>query len=151
MANKVLPVQMVGHLWRCLTKGSIISVTHYLPVQAHRLGHLFLCWGKYMKVALVEHGPTHILLEWLLTCISFRGWLFAMWVGVFFPHLLIELEVKCGGLAVPQRRSKAWEVHLLVVPSWVEVCQVFLSVSCGGPGLATHIQPHLVAGKRLLP
>lgn len=38
-----------------------------------------------MKVALVERGPTHILLEWLLTCISFRGWLFAMWVGVLFP------------------------------------------------------------------
>lgn len=48
--------------------------------------------------------------------------------------------MKCGGLAVPQRRGKAWQVHLLVVLSWVEIRQVFLSVSRGGPGLATHIQ-----------
>lgn len=92
-----------------------------------------------MNIALGEHGPTCISLEWLLTCISFWGWLFAVWVGVFFPHLLAELEqVKCG-LAMPQG-GRAWEVDLLVVLSWVEICQVFLSVSCGGPGLATHIQ-----------
>lgn len=37
-----------------------------------------------MSVALGEHGPTRIMLEWLLTCISFWGWLFAMWLGFFF-------------------------------------------------------------------
>lgn len=36
--------------------------------------------------------------------------------------------------------GQSWQVHLLVVLSWVEIRQVFLSVSRGGPGLATHIQ-----------
>lgn len=49
VANKVLPVQMLGHSCRCFTKGNIISVTHYLPVQAHRLRHFFLCWEKYKR------------------------------------------------------------------------------------------------------
>lgn len=38
-----------------------------------------------MIIALGEHGLTCILLEWLLTCISFWSWLFAVWVEVFFP------------------------------------------------------------------
>lgn len=41
---------------------------------------------------------------------------------------------------MPQRNGKAWDVNLLVVLSWVEICQVLLSVSGGGPGLAIHIQ-----------
>lgn len=150
MANKALPVQMLGHSCRCLTKSNIISITHYLPVQAHRLEHLFLCWGKHK-------GPLSRAV--IYECCIRGTWSYMYLAGVavdmyfllglalcyvdwgFFSHLLAELEqVKCGGLAVPQRRGKAWEVHLLVVLCWVEICQVFLNVSCGGPGLATDIQ-----------
>lgn len=90
VANKVLPVQMLGHSCRCLTKGNIISATHYLPRQAHRLVHLFLCWGEHKRPlsrAVIYQrcirGTWSYLYLAGVACISFWGCLFAV-LG-FFP------------------------------------------------------------------
>lgn len=121
-------MQMLGHSGRCLTKGNIISVTHYLPVQAHRLGHLFLCWGKHKRPlsraviyeCCIRRTWSYPYLAGVAVDIYFLLGLALCYVGCFISHLLAELEqVICGGLAVPQRRGKAWEVHLRVVLCWV--------------------------------
>lgn len=117
-------------------------------IRAHRL---FLCWGKHKRPlsraviyeCCIRGTWSYLNLAGVAVDMYFLLGLALCYVhwGFFFSHLLAELEqVKCGGLAVPQRRGKACKVHLLVVLSWVEICQVFLNVSCGGPGLASRIQ-----------
>lgn len=96
----------------CANAGPLVQVFnkgqhyHYLPMQAHRLGHLFLCWGKHKRPL-----SRAVIYERVIR----RTWSYLYLTGVAVDlYFLLGLALCClGFFPPPSSRVEAGEMWWL--------------------------------------